>query len=218
MKRLLTLLSILLLVGCTITKRHFGPGYHVEWKKSYSKTEHEVLQLNVTDSGREPSVMPENKEIPKVISTDTIHLVELISPEPLEILIEEPTGFSETPVQSEIKPVIESDQISDDEVPVDEPKRKVEPFTWAALGCIFLGLLLLLTISFDLALGVLTGLGILMIIFSIISLIRIVKHPELYRAKGLTWTLFWLSMAGISGILVVLIFYLLLITNNVDLL
>lgn len=219
MKRLFTVLSLLLLAGCTITKRHFGPGYHVEWKKSYSKTEHEVHELNVADSGKEPSVMPdENEEIPKVISTDTMHRVELISPDQLEILIEEPTDLSKAPVQSKIKPVIESDQISDDEVPVDEPKRKVEPFTWAALGCIFLGLLLLLTISFDLALGVLTGLGILMIIFSIISLIRIVKHPELYRAKGLTWTLFWLSMAGISGILVVLIFYLLLITNNVDLL
>lgn len=219
MKRLFTLLSILLLVGCTITKRHFGPGYHVEWKKSYSKTEHEAYQLNVTDSGRESSVMPlENEEIPEVISTDTIHRAELISPNLLEISIEEPTGFSETPVQSEIKPVIESDQILDDEDAINEPKRKVEPFTWAAFGCILLGLLLLLTIEFDLALGVLTGLGILLIIFSIISLIRIVRHPELYKAKGLTWTLFWLSMAGISGGLVILIFYLLLITNNVDLL
>ncbi|WP_294673111.1 hypothetical protein [uncultured Fluviicola sp.] len=219
MKRLFTVLPLLLLAGCTITKRHFGTGYHVEWKKSYSKTEHEAYQLNVTDSGRESSVMPdENEEIPKVISTDTMHRAELISPDLLEISIEEPTGFSETPVQSEIKPVIESDQILGDEDAIDEPKRKVEPFTWAALGALFLGLLLLLTISFDMVLGVLTGLGILLIIFSIISLIRIVRHPELYKAKGLTWTLFWLSMAGISGGLVILIFYLLLITNNVDLL
>lgn len=217
MRLLFILLPLLFLVGCTITKRHFGPGYHVEWKKSYSKTEHEAHQLNITDSGKESSVMSdENKEIPEMISTDTMHRAELISPDQLEILIEEPTDLSETPVQSELKPVIESDQISGDEVPVDEPKRKVDPFTWAALGSLFLGLLLLLTIGFDLALGVLTGLGILMIIFSIISLIRIVRHPELYKAKGLTWTLFWLSMAGISGILVILIFYLLLITNNVD--
>jgi hypothetical protein len=219
MRLLFILLSLLLLAGCTITKRHFGPGYHVEWKKSYSKTEHEVHQLNVTDSGRESPVMPdENEEIPEVISTDTMHRAELISPDLLEIPIEEPTGFSEPPVQTEIKPQIESDQISNGEVPIDEPKRRVEPFTWAALGCILLGLLLLLTIEFDLALGVLTGLGILLIIFSIISLIRIVRHPELYKAKGLTWTLFWLSMAGIRGGLVILIFYLLVITNNVDLL
>ncbi len=218
MRLLFILLPLLFLVGCTVTKRHFGPGYHVEWKKSYSKTEHEAYQLNVTDLGRESSVMTdENKEIPEVIATDTMHRAELISPDRLEISIEEPTGFSETPVQSELKPVIESDQILDEEVPVDESKRRVEPFTWAAFGCILLGLLLLLTISFDLALGVLTGLGILLIIFSIISLIRIVRHPELYKAKGLTWTLFWLSMAGISGGLVILIFYLLIITNNVDL-
>lgn len=218
MRLLFILLPLLLLVGCTVTKRHFGPGYHIEWKKSYSKTEHEAHQLNVTYLRRESSVISdENKEIPEVISTDTIHRVELISPHQLEISIEEPTGFSETPVQSEIKAVIESDQILDEEVPIDGPKRKVEPFTWAALGALFLGLLLLLTISFDLALGVLTGLGILMIIFSIISLIRIVRHPELYKGKGLTWTLFWLSMAGIGGILVILIFYLLVVTNNVDL-
>lgn len=216
--KILFTVSILLLVGCTITKRHFGPGYHVEWKKSVSQTKNEVDRLNITDSERRFSMMPDEKEeIPEMISTDTIHRVELVSPDQLEISIEEPTDFSKTPAQSEIKPLIESDQISNDEVPVDEPKRRVEPFTWAALGCILLGLLLLLTIEFDLALGVLTGLGILMIIFSIISLIRIRRHPELYKAKGLTWTFFWLSMAGISGGLVILIFYLLVITNNVDL-
>lgn len=217
--KILFTVPILLLVGCTITKRHFGSGYHVEWKKSVSKTKNEVDRLNIADSERGSSMMPDENEVilEEMISTDTMHRAEVISPDQLEILIEEPTGFSETPVQSEIKPLIASDQISDEEVPVDEPKRRVEPFTWAALGCILLGLLLLLTIEFDLALGVLTGLGILLIIFSIISLIRIVRHPELYKAKGLTWTLFWLSMAGISGGLVILIFYLLVITNNVDL-
>ena len=39
--RLLFTLSILLLVGCTITKRHFGPEYHIEWKKAYSQAEKE---------------------------------------------------------------------------------------------------------------------------------------------------------------------------------
>lgn len=217
--KILFTVSILLLMGCTITKRHFGPGYHVEWKKSVSKTENEVNRLNITESEREPLMIPDEKEVilKEMISTDTMHRAEVISPDQLEISIEEPTDFSETPTQSEIKPLIESNQISDEEVPVDEPKRRVEPFTWAALGCILLGLLLLLTIEFDLALGVLIGLGILMIIFSIISLIRIRRHPELYKAKGLTWTFFWLSMAGISGGLVILIFYLLVITNNVDL-
>lgn len=215
MKLLFTLVSLLLLVNCTITKRHFGPGYHVEWKKRYSKTENEIDRLNITDSVKESSkTQDENDVISKIVSTDTMHRAELISSDELEVSIEEP----ETPVQSEINSVTKSDQISDDEVPVDEPKRKVDPFTWAALGSLFLGLLLLLTIEFDLALGVLVGLGILMIIFSVISLIRIVRQPELYKAKGLTWTVFFLSMAVVGVILGILIIYLLIITNNVDLL
>lgn len=213
MKRLFILGSLLLLVSCTITKRHFGPGYHLEWKKTYPKTEKEIERLNITDPGIESSTTQDENDVISV-STDTVYHAELISSNQLALSIEEP----ETPVQLQINPVTTSDQISDDEVPVDEPKRKVEPFTWAALGSLFLCLLLLLTIEFDLALGILVGLGILMIVFSIISLIRIVRRPESYKAKGLTWTLFWLSMVGIGGILGILIIYLLIITNNIDLL
>ena len=219
MRLLFILLPLLFLVGCTITKRHFGPGYHVEWKKSYSKPEHEAHQLNVTDSGRESSVMSdENEEIPEMIATVTMHRVELISPEPLEISIEETTGFSETTVQKEIKPVIESDQISNDEVPVDEPKRRVEPFTWAALSGILLGFFLCL-ISFLLAspeiiLGVVTGIGILVIVFSIVSVARIIKHPESYKGKGLTWTLFGLSTVGIGAALFMIVYAILFATSN----
>jgi hypothetical protein len=219
MRLLFILLPLLLLAGCTITKRHFGPGYHVEWKKSYSKPEHEVRQLNVTDLGRESSVATDkNEAIYEVIATDTMYRVELISPDLLEISIEEPTGFSENPLQTEIKPVIESDQIPNDEVPVDAPKRRVEPFTWAALSGILLGFFLCL-ISFlltspEIILGIVTGIGILVIVFSIVSVVRIIKHPESYKGKGLTWTLFGLSTVGIGAALFMIVYAILFATGN----
>ena len=221
MKLLFTSLSILVLVGCTITKRHFGPGYHVEWKNSYSKTKNEVDQWNITDSVRESSMMPDENEviIEEVISTDTMHRVELISPDQLEISIEEPADFSEAPVQSGIKPLIESDQISDEEVPVDEPKRRVEPFTWAALTGIIVGFLLVL-VSFlasspEMILSIALFIGIGVIVSSIISVVHIHRNPESYKGKGLSWTLFGLITVGIGAVLFAIVYAILLLTGSV---
>ena len=49
MKQLFTLLSTSLLVGCTITKRQFNSGYHIEWKKSYSKEKNDLDRQNLID-------------------------------------------------------------------------------------------------------------------------------------------------------------------------
>ncbi len=201
--RLLFILSfILLLVGCTITKRYFGPGYHVEWKKSYSKTENEVDRLNITDSGRESSMMPdENEVIIEMISTDTMHRAELISPDQLEISIEEPADFSEAPVQSGIKPLIESNQFSDEEVPVDEPKRRVELFTWISLGSLILAVIFVIlsltifAVEIPWIFAAVHYFGF--VIFSMISVVQVRKNPSNYKGKGLTWTLFGLSLATI---------------------
>lgn len=219
--KILFTVSILLLMGCTITKRHFGPGYHVEWKKSVSKTKNEVDRLNITDSERESSMIPdENKMILKeMISTDTMHHTEAISPDQLEVSIEEPADFSETPVQSEIKPLIESDQISDEEVPVDEPKRRVEPFTWVALAGIIVGFLLVL-VSFlasspEMILSIALFIGIGVIVSSIISVVRIHRNPDSYKGKGLSWTLFGLSTVGIGAVLFAIVYAILLLTGSV---
>jgi hypothetical protein len=221
MKKLFTLLTLLLLVGCTITKRHFGPGYYVEWKKSYSKSEYKIDQLNKTDS--DPSIIPdENEVIPEeIIPADSITINELISSDNSEFPIEEQTGVSETPVEFRNKLVIRSDHILNDEEPLEQPERKVEPFTWLALGGILLGIFLAL-ISFlvttpEIVLGIVTGVGILVIIFSITSVVRIHRDPSKYKGKGLTWTLFGLSTAGIGVALFLLIAFILYATKSADL-
>jgi hypothetical protein len=222
MKQLFTLLSIFILVGCTITKRQFNSGYHIEWKKSYSKEKNDLDRQNLTDLKYDHSNNLEIQSESMISLIDSVNLSpqknesiadELVIPETSSKEMEEtePVEFQNPPIQEKRVPEIQN-QV------VDEVERKVEPFTWAALGSIFLGLLLLLTIGFTATtLGILTGIGLLACIFSIVSFIRILRKPTIYKAKGLTWTLFFLSMAGIGAALLILVYFILIATNNIDL-
>jgi hypothetical protein len=222
MKQLFTLLSIFILVGCTITKRQFNSGYHIEWKKSYSKEKNDLDRQNLTDLKYDHSNNLEIQSESMISLIDSVNLSpqknesiadELVIPETSSKEMEEtePVEFQNPPIQEQRVPEIQN-QV------VDEVERKVEPFTWAALGSIFLGLLLLLTIGFTATtLGILTGIGLLACIFSIVSFIRILRKPTIYKAKGLTWTLFFLSMAGIGAALLILVYFILIATNNIDL-
>jgi hypothetical protein len=218
MKLLFTLLSLLLLVSCTITKRHSGPGYHVEWKKSYSKTESDAEKTVLSDPKTDVPKESESTLQASISSSDSTDL----KIQKGEVVMEESeTSIKDSePENDEVIPSLAERKIMTQEPDVvDQPKRKVEPFTWAALGSLFLGLLLLVTIGFaEITFILLIIFASLMVIFSIVSLIRVVRHPELYKGKGLTWTLFMLGMAGTGIALFILIFYLLVITNNVDLL
>lgn len=221
MKRLFILSSITLLAGCTITKRQFNSGYHVEWK-FHSKEKTETAKLNLTELKDSPSNDPEIQLNSILSSVDSTNLI----PPKNEGLVVDEIALDEIP-SGEIQELVEVQNLQIQEKPVqdgqdevvEEEKRKVDPFTWVALGGILLGLLLLLTIGFGgITSAILIGFGILVIIFSIISIIRILKHPERYKAKGLTWVLFGLSTAGIGLALFILIWYLLVTTHNIDLL
>ena len=100
MKIMFALGSLLLLVSCSITKRHFGSGYHVEWKKPHPKTEKEIDRLNIIDPGKESATtQDENDVISEIVLTDTVHHAELISSDELEVSIKEP----ENQVQLSVK-------------------------------------------------------------------------------------------------------------------
>ena len=221
MKTLFTLLPLLCLAACTVTKRHFAPGYQVEWKKSHAKTEHEPDQLNISDAKQEHSIVSdEKKELPgMIILPDSVTVNEALSKENLEISIKDQTIVSETQVE-ESNISIQSEPVSNDEEPIEEPKRRVEPFTWPALGGLLLGLLLVL-ISFlatspELILSIAMFIGIGVIVCSIISVAHIRKNPERYKGKGLSWTLFGLSTVGIGAVLFVIVYSILLLAGKVD--
>lgn len=219
--RLLFILSILFLTGCTITKRHFGPGYHVEWKKHYSGTEKKTEKQENWKEEYVRASDPSNAISGSEILKDSIQFAEANSSDiPLDT-DEQKTTNSE--VQLKIKmnqSLISTKHISDDDVPIDQPKRKVEPLTWVALGGIlfgiFLSLLSFLVTAPEIIWGVLFGLCILVMVCTIVSVIRVIKHPEKYKGKGLTWTLFGLTLVGILAILFMIVYLILLLTHNAD--
>lgn len=211
MKRLFTLLSILLLVGCTITKRHFGPGYHVEWKKSHAKTENESYKLSVADSKQEYSIKSTNNEIviEEVILIDSVNIRDPISCDNLEIPMEGQRSVSES--QSErSNDSIKSELISNDEEPLKEQKRRVEPFTWISLGGLVLTIIfaiLILTMSPMAIIWILATVHyFIFVIGSMISVVHIRRNPSKYKGKGFTWTLFALGLAAIVAAIAVTIY------------
>jgi hypothetical protein len=203
MKLLFTLLSILLLVSCTITKRHSGRGYHVEWKKVHAKTENETEPLNTIDAGQEHSMRSEESEVrmEAIIPTDSVNTPERISSDPLETLVEEQTIVLETQSEFKDESLLKSEPvIKDDSV---EPKRKVELFTWISLGglglAIIFALLSLTVLAIEFTWIFIAVNYFIFVISSMISIVHIRENPGAYKAKALSWTLFGLSLATIAG-------------------
>ncbi|MGV3613580.1 MAG: hypothetical protein ACO1N0_21650 [Fluviicola sp.] len=207
MKRLFALLPLLCLVACTITKRHFGPGYHVEWKKSPTKTQNEPDDFNIADANQEHSITSVDNEIgiEEVIPTDpTKEVIETIPLNNLKIPIEDKTTVLE--IQSErSNDSIQSDPTSNDEELREEQKRIVEPFTWISLGGLVLTIIfaiLILTMSPMTIIWILAAVhNFIFVIGSMISVVHIRRNPSHYKGKGLTWALFGLGLATIAGTL-----------------
>lgn len=209
MKQLFTLLSILLLVGCTITKRQFNSGYHVEWKKSHSTKKNETAKLNLNELKDDPSNEPEvqlNSFI--VFAVDSMDLI----PSKNEELVVDQLALKETSPKEieESEPVaVQNPQIQEkrveqvqDEV-VDEVERKTEPLTWVSLILFFgigiaAGLIAIYSSFFYLGAGIfLAGLAIILFICALISFIRIHRHPERYKNKWLTKLVFLITILSL---------------------
>ncbi len=233
MKLLFILLSCCLLFACTITKRHFGAGYHVEWKRNHliekkSDSDNTILLENDFSSDEESVVsntwIIENRTTKDTIVSDLPKPIDdkLIAPQGKEHKEINFTPQSRREQNQLMKSATEEKIIENQDVVQEEPK-KVEKFTWFALGS--LGLISLLLMIFSL-IGVFSSFsgivlvifGLLLMIFSIVSVIRIRKNPDRYKAKWLTWTLLGVGTVGIGALLFMVVYYLLIITNNVDLL
>jgi len=205
MKRLFILLFLILLVGCTITKRQFNSGYHLEWKKFHSKEKNESQKLNLIesrdDSSDEPEIQLKSALSPTVDSTDLIPqkneqvVDEIVSNETSFKEIEESELVEITPQQTQEKRVPENP----DEV-VDEVEQRTEPLTWVSLILFFgigisAGLIAMYSSFLYLGAGIfLAGLAIILFICALISFIRIHRHPERYKNKWLTKLMFFITI------------------------
>ncbi|MNJ83018.1 hypothetical protein D3C87_04320 [compost metagenome] len=213
MKLLFTLLSFCMLFACTITKRHFGSGYHIEWKRNLDEKKNdenpqEKLPLEVSElraSSEEIEATKSDVVTPEVslkeIKEDTVSLTDGRK-------VNKTVGMQcVTPQQQ-----VDNLSLQDQGEPAPEVKKKTEPLTWVSLALLFgigISIILISVFSSFLYLGTgifLSGLILVMFICSLISFIRIHRHPDRYKNKEMTNILFFFF----STCLIIAVLYLLL--------
>lgn len=219
---LLGLLLIAILGSCTITKRHFGSGYHIEWKQHFSEKKESDDQRELT-SQIEPNnsvnfLLIEHQIEPFIPKSDSIG-DRTLKPSPKEetstknLTLRKSSSLSFKPIQILKKEITAKKQL------VNEPKKQQKPpvdtLTWVALGffitLIVAGFILLFSnLLFDfLYIAILAMFAIAGLIISGISLKNVTSYPDDYSGKGLTIAIFVLNAIICFG-LIIWAFYLLI--------
>ncbi|WP_300664682.1 hypothetical protein [Fluviicola sp.] len=205
MKLLFTLLSFCVLFACTITKRHFGAGYHVEWKRNLEKKKTEenperkfLLETTELIDSSEEAKVPESVPVSEGIPLKEIDekMVSSADEQGMKRTIEKQHIASR---QEESHRKVDNLSIQSLDQPVSEVKKKTEPLTWVSMGIfigmgISIGLISVFSSFLYLGTGIfITGLVLVLFICSLISFIRVSRHPDRYKNKGLTNFMFALS-------------------------
>ena len=196
---------IALLFSCTITKRHFGPGYYVEWKSSSEKSNASLMTIDSTSklvietNNTIETVKTEESNIsaPAIIQFEEQSLVEEQDlTNLLDLKQDQLPNSEETVIQSEEYQIMQKiDQKDDDEI----THKKMQKNTWISL--LFFLLLGIMTAIFSIseflltvgAGAVLFALALGMFITSLIAVIRIMRNPTLYKNRVLSFTIFFFS-------------------------
>ncbi len=209
MKLLFILLSCCLLFACTITKRHFGAGYHMEWKRSFHQKKTEENQQEKFPL--ETSELKDSSE-----KTEAPGSITLVQETPLKEMdentissVDDEKGMAfgmrcrdemhRVPTERK-RQEINNLSAQDLDQPVPEVKKKTEPLTWVSIGILIgmsISIALISVFSSFLYLGTgvfIFGLVLVVFICSLISYIRVRRHPDRYKNKGLTKFIFALSM------------------------
>ncbi|TSJ46320.1 hypothetical protein [Fluviicola chungangensis] len=187
-------LMLLLICGgivcsCTITKRHFGNGYHVEWNRKIKS----IPNSSETLSMESPDVHVELKsnDSLSVGQTESMEQVAVETKNVIEDLrVEEPPFPFEVEIQKEqqIKSGESSPVKETDDEAEEVPKRIMHPLTWAIWGAWSIGIVFIFFVTFyaEALIGVAVFFFLAMIFaFFIIHSLR--KHPEKYRLKKLSY-------------------------------
>lgn len=224
---------ILLLTHCTIEKRVFQKGYHIEWKKKHSsesaRNEPEKFSTASTNSVSHSDKQAQEKEIVRnhiqekdsvifnkqasetkpvsaitnVTSEPIVSYSKTNASDPVTIITESPTEQAET---------TPPDQKDDDLRPETE-KKVFEPVGFVSFGFYFLAIILgLFAIPALNALPFLVFSGLLFIlslVFGIISVVRYRRNKELYHRNffgyfGLIASMVTITLAGLLILVAVL--------------
>ncbi|WP_343634941.1 hypothetical protein [Fluviicola sp.] len=197
-KRLFFLICGMLVCSCTITKRHFGTGYHVEWNRKI-KTSPDPEEESRGKKSTDISAVQKDTLEPESLLTDIPEsheqlVVTLVPVTEVEQLVEDEE--KESSLKSEIK-IQTSREINrskskvtketDDETE-EEPRSGMHPLMWGiwAMWSIAIACMFFVTFYAEALIGVGLGFFIAMI-FAIIVIRALRKHPEKYGFKGLTY-------------------------------
>jgi hypothetical protein len=222
MKKIITiafgLFLLLMLIGlnsCSVNKRLYQPGYHVEWHKSNKnhKTHQENEKLAQDHKKEQQEVTYKNQSVKKpdykqaeisqdyeptyALNDENANNLEIIS-----LSKQKQSLFTDTKqaVPDTIKYVVNKDD--PDSAKSAENQKETH---WAAITGFILAIISLIGIplAFTGVLGIFTGpLGILAAIFSRIGMKRIKANPEKYKGANI-------AKAGyIMGIISIIIFIL----------
>lgn len=207
-------LFVLLLIcgACTITKRHFGPGYHVEWKHRFSeKTPDESGSIEKTVNVYEIPVETEFPE--KALDSSQFNLpasndeVKSDSESPVTNDLTHKKSFVKSiePLKI-VRQVTHSKQAEKDHPkPKKSDSKRVDVLTWIALGLLSLLLITalivaLLKVLINPVFTIFLILAVGSLVLSSISLKRVLNSPEDYSGKALTIIVFALSVLICLGL------------------
>jgi len=210
---LLLLMGVGILCSCTITKRHFGNGYHVEWNRKIKTTPHSPESSNMESPEAHfalkstDTLIIHQTESSEVVVAETKNAIE-------DQLVDESTFQFEDEIQKE-QPIKTGDSslvkdTDDDEEEEEAPKRIMHPLMWGIWGMWSIAIACMFFVTFyaEFLIGVAIGFFIAMI-FAIIVLRGLRKHREKYRFRGLSYPFAILSIVfGAIATLGLLIFLL----------
>jgi hypothetical protein len=221
MKNLKLLLSVgllsLLFNSCTITKRHYRSGYHIEWKKR-KQAATLSREESSADSIKSKTIIAKSRFSNEEVSSDqtpetkTVENKELPSIQPqIKTIEDKPIAISD-----EQKVPIQQIEIDDEEVENSTSKPRMHPLTWAIWAMWIGAIICMFCVTFyaEALIGIVIGFTFAMI-FSFTILAAFKKHPEKYRLKNLSYGFMVPSFIFGSIVLTGLIVFLLLMMNPV---
>lgn len=210
--------TLLIFYSCTVTKRHFGGGYHVEWKKKWNEDESMAKSKKAeTDTLDALSTLVSKADLNQGSSQkETGSSEKEIETATEEPVVNEPKKLDQTAsydgliTDNESVPEVKADSAAD-ELPKDAaPKKKVEKLTWVSFAFLLAGigfglLPVSLFTSLTLPLILLALLFLIAFINAVSSAMRIKRTPDKYKAKGFTWLMVFFCSLGLAFALVFLI-------------
>lgn len=202
-----------MLCSCSITKRHFGSGYHIEWKRkiALSDPDKEIANPEPIENSQLTTKQPEADSLVMIEPVAIETKADEIPPEETSAEVPQTRFVIRTDEVQKKEKVTESNpkRLEDEEA----PKRRMPPLMWGIWGMWSIAIACMFFVTFyaEFLIGVALGFFIAMI-FALIVLRSLRKNPVQQPIKGLVYgfgipaiVFGVIASAGLGLILVILL-------------